>query len=144
MFSVPNNLLEQRLNETLSQPEESIVSILLKLSLLRTADKNKDMLIYTEIYKLLGVEKFTQLISLVNGETLNFPTKEEFKDTLVTVLCYYYRNIENKSWKEIKSLIGDPNLNTVKYGIRATTFGAYLKESAHLIDTNELKKVAPK
>ncbi len=53
-------------------------------------------------------------------------SKEDFKDTINTVLCYYYRTVEGKDWDEIKQLLADPDLNTIKYGIRATTFADFI------------------
>lgn len=126
MFQNPKNVLQQRLKETLSCDASSIISDLLKLSLMKLAEKDEAMLIYAEIYNLLGVEKFTELISLVNGRTLTLPSKEDFKDALTTVLCYYYRTVENKDWEEIKQLLADPDLNAIKFGIRATTFADFL------------------
>lgn len=126
MFENPKNILQQKLKETLDPSTTSVVSDLIKLSLMRIAEKDEDLLIYTEIYKLLGVELFTGLIALIDGQTLSFPTKEEFEEAVITVLCYYYRDIEKKDWPEIKSLLGEPDLNTIKYGIRATSFASFI------------------
>lgn len=126
MFSNPKTILQQRLKETLNTETSQIISDLVKLSLLKLAEKDEDLLVYAELYKLLGVEKFSEMLSIINGRTLMFPSKEEFKDIIVTVLCYYYRNIENKDWEEIKALVGDPDLNTIKFGIRATSLGTFL------------------
>lgn len=126
MYSEPKTMLQQRLKETLDTKSSALVSDLIKLSLMKLAEKDDSLLIYAEVYNLLGVEKFTELISLVNGRTLTLPSKEEFKDTINTVLCYYYRTVEEKDWEEIKQLLADPDLNTIKYGIRATTFANFL------------------
>jgi len=98
MYNNPKSVLQQRLKETLDNSASSVVSDLIKLSLLRLAEKDEDLVIYSEIYNLLGVEKFTELISLIDGRALSFPSKDEFKDTITTVLCYYYKTVENKDW----------------------------------------------
>lgn len=126
MYDNPKNILQQRLKETLSKESSTVITDLIKLSLLKIAEKDEDLLIYTEIYNLLGVETFTELVALIDGQTLSFPSKEEFKDIITTVLCYYYKTVENKDWAEIKSLIGDPDLNTIKYGIRSQAYGSFL------------------
>lgn len=126
MFDNPKTVLQQRLKETLSTEASSVVTDLLKLSLMKVAEKDENLLVYAEIFNLLGVELFTELIALVNGRTVAFPSKEDFKDTLTTVLCYYYRTVENKDWEEIKLLLADPDLNTIKFGIRATAFADFL------------------
>lgn len=128
LYEQPKSILEQRLSETLKGSEESIITDLIKISLMKTASKNEDLLIYTEIFNLLGLEEFTELISLVDGKTIKFPTKEDFKEAIVTVLCYYYRNVKKLDWDEIKSLLGMPELNTIRHGIRASQLEAFLKE----------------
>lgn len=126
MYNNPKSVLQQRLKETLSMEASTVVSDLIKLSLLKVAEKDENLVIYSEMFNLLGVEKFTELISLIDGATLSFPSKEEFKDIITTVLCYYYKVVEGKDWDEIKSLLGDPDLNTIKYGIRSTSYGSFL------------------
>lgn len=128
LYETPKNLLELKINEALGTNEESVISDLIKLSLLKKASKNQDMLVYTEIYNLLGLEKFTDLISLLDGKTITFPTKEEFKDTVITILCYYYRNVQGLEWNEIKEKLGIPDINTIKQGIRSSQYESYIKE----------------
>ena len=128
LYEQPKNILEMKLNETLRGPEESLISDLIKVSLLKKAAKDEDLLIYTELYNLLGLDKFTELISLIDGRTIDFPDKEDFKEIIITVLCYYYRNVQKKEWSEIKSLLGIPELNTIRYGIRASQLEAFIKE----------------
>ena len=82
MYETPKNVLQEKINETLSTGEESIISDLMKLCLLQKAEKDENLLCFTEMYNLLGLEKFTALVSLVDGKTITFPTKEEFKDFL--------------------------------------------------------------
>ena len=126
LYETPRNVLEDRLNKVLGKEEESIVSDLIKLSLLKMASVDEDLLIYTEIYNLLGIEKFTALISLLDGKSLELPTKEKFKETLLTTLAYYYRDVQGESWQDIKEKLGFPDLNTIKLGIKSGQFGNFL------------------
>lgn len=128
MYNSPKSVFQQKLRESLDTSTSGVIQDLLRLSLLKVAEKDENLVVFTEIFNLLGVEQFTALISLIDGKTLSFPTKVEFKDTITTVLCYYYRQIENKDWDEIKKLLGDPDLNTIKFGIRASSFGAFLTQ----------------
>lgn len=118
LYETPKNILQEKINETLSSGEESIISDLMELSLLQKAEKDESLLCFTEIYKLLGLEKFTALVSLIDGKTITFPTKEEFKEAIILVLCYYYHVMEGRDWKEIKRILGMPDVNFVKYGIK--------------------------
>ena len=128
IYETPSNILEQRINEALGKGEESIVSDLIKLSLMKKASKDSDCLIYTEVYNLLGLEKFSELVSLIDGRTLPLPTKEELRDTVITVLCYYYRNVKKMEWVDIKEKLGIQDINAVRQGIRSSQFESYLKE----------------
>lgn len=128
IYETPSNILEQRINEALGKGEESIVSDLIKLSLMKKASKDSDCLIYTEVYNLLGLEKFSELVSLIDGRTLHLPTKEELRDTVITVLCYYYRNVKKMEWVDIKEKLGIQDINAVRQGIRSSQFESYLKE----------------
>ena len=128
IYETPSNILEQRINEALGKGEESIISDLIKLSLMKKASKDSDCLIYTEIYNLLGLEKFSELVSLIDGRTLHLPTKEELRDTVITVLCYYYRNVKKMEWVDIKEKLGIQDINAVRQGIRSSQFESYLKE----------------
>lgn len=120
--------MEQRINEALGKGEETIISDLIKLSLIKKASKDRDYLIYTELYNLLGLEKFTEVISLLDGRSLELPTKDEMKDTVITVLCYYYRNVKKMEWPEIKEKLGIQDINAIRQGIRSSKFESYLKE----------------
>lgn len=127
IYKDPKNVLQMKLNEALGRQEETMVTDLLKLSFLKKASKDKDALLLTEIYNLLGLEKFTDLINLLDGRPLELPSKEEFKDTIITVLSYYYRDVEHLEWSEIKQKISD-DINPVRYGIKASQFGSFLEE----------------
>lgn len=128
LYKEPKNILELKINEALGPEEESIISDLIKLSLMKKASKNQDYMIYTELYNLLGLENFTSLVSLADGRTINLPTKEDFKDSVITVLCYYYRNVKKLEWEDIKVLLGITDINTIKQGIHSSQFESFLKE----------------
>ena len=125
IFESPENLLEQKINETLQEPEETLVSSLIELSLLKDSKKSRDTLVFSELYNLLGLESFTEVIQLLSGKTITFPTQESFKETILMVLCYYYRYVCGKSWEEV---VMEPDLQTAKFGIRCKQFDTFLKE----------------
>ena len=128
IYETTSNILEQKINEAQGKGEEAINSDLIKLSLMKKASKDSDCLIYTEVYNLLGLEKFSELVSLIDGRTLHLPTKEELRDTVITVLCYYYRNVKKMEWVDIKEKLGIQDINAVRQGIRSSQFESSLKE----------------
>ncbi len=96
--------------------------------MLQSSEKKEKNLAIVEIYNLLGTEKFTELIELLDGQTVKFPSKEEFKETLITALCFYYRKYLGKSWTEIKDLIGDDKLKSIKYSIHISQLQRFMDE----------------
>ncbi len=86
------------------------------------------MLLYSEIFNLLGPDKFTALINILDGKSLKMPSKEKFKDVTLVAVCYYYKMVERKSWDEIKTILGKPDLNTIKIGIRINQLHSQLSE----------------
>jgi hypothetical protein len=127
MFTTPKSIFQQRLKETIkTDSSKQIVEDLIRLHLFKNAEKNEALLSLVEVYDLLGLDRFIDLISLLSGRTLTFPKKEDFKDTLTLAICYYYKNIEGKSWNEIKDLLGDEELPTIKYGIRMQQLQSFL------------------
>lgn len=128
LYSTPKNILQERLNQILDNREETIISDLVKLSLLKRAEKDTDELVFTELYNLLGLEDFSSLISLMDGRTVTFPSKEELKDALMIVLAYYYRTVKQLSWDEIKDMLGMQDINSVRLGIQAGQFEKFLQK----------------
>lgn len=128
LYQDPKSILQKRLNEALGVTEETIVTELLKLSMMKKASRNKEALLLTEVFNLLGVEKFTELVSLLDGKSLELPTKEEFKENVMLILCYYWRDVKGLSWDEIKVKLGCDDINSVRMGIKATQFNSFLKE----------------
>ena len=61
----------------------------------------------------------------------------KFKENLLIILCYYWRDVKGLSWSEIKEKIGTDDLNSVKMGIKASQFGAFLKELMEKRFSNE-------
>lgn len=129
LYNDPKSILEQKLNDALgTNKEETIITDLMHLALLKKAQLDTDDLVYDEMFKLLGLDKFSDLIALLDGRTIVFPTKEEFQSMLMTVICYYYRNVEGMDWQQIKDKLGIQDLNTIKEGIRASQFEAFVKK----------------
>lgn len=135
LYQNPKSLLQERLNQVLSEGEETIISDLMKLSLLKRGEKDSNELVFSELYNLLGLEGFSNLISLMDGRTVTFPSREEFREALLVVLAYYYRTLEGKSWDDIKDILGLQDINSVKLGIQAGQYEKFLQKM--------IKKVGP-
>jgi hypothetical protein len=127
MFKTAKSVFQQRLQDTLkSDSSKEVIEDLIRLHLFKNAEKDESLLTLVEIYDLLGLSKFMDLLNLLDGKTITFPDREDMKDTVQLAICYYYRNIEGKSWSEIKDVLGDPELPTIKYGIRMQQLQSFL------------------
>ena len=60
--------------------------------------------------------KFSKLIDVFDGISIEVPNKEEFKSAVSLTLVYYYKEIMGYSWKKIQSLMPYENDISLKYG----------------------------
>ena len=131
MYQTPKSVFQQKVQEAIKTDEsKKIIEDIIRLHLFKNAEKNEALLSLVEIYDLVGLDRFTDLLQLLDGRTITFPRKDDFKDTVQLAICYYYKNIEGKNWGEIKELVGDSELPTIKYGIRLQQFQQFLKTIA--------------
>jgi hypothetical protein len=132
MYQTPTNLFQQKLKTALTKESDiSIVKDLITLHMYKNSEKDESQLILVEVYNLLGLEKFTQLIELINGRPIKFPKKSDFRDTILQSLSYYYHTVENKTWDEVKEILG-PDLKTIRMGIKNSQFQTFLN---YIIDS---------
>lgn len=137
MYSNPRSLFQEKIssildkNKTCSALFENIFKLqyLYKLEKITSEDKEltEDWCVLLRIYEEIGPENFAKIVSIIRGRSLSFPTEEELQDSIVTTLCYYYKEVENKTWEEIKALLNMPDLNTISYGIKTRQFAQFIK-----------------
>ena len=128
MYETAKSVFQQKIKETIkTDASKDVVKDIIRLHLFKNAEKNESLLALVEVYDLLGLDKFTELIALLEDKTITFPKKEDFRDTVQLAVCYYYRIIEGKDWEEIRVILGDDELPTIKYGIRIQQFQSFLQ-----------------
>jgi len=128
MFTKPKSIFQQRITEIVNDdPTKNVVMDVFQLELYKNAEKNEDNLVLVELYNLVGLEKFCDIIGLLSGKTLKFPTQESVKEDVTIALCYYYKRFRNKSWDDIKGLLEDDRLQSVKYGIKIQQLNKFIK-----------------
>jgi len=131
------SLFQKKINKILKEnPIEEVIKDLIKLHYLRLASKNEDQIALVEIYNLLGSELFAELIEIINGRTISFPDRESFKESVQIALCYYFKYIKHKKWDEIKEILQDEEVSSIKYGINTNKLRMFINEM-----TNNLSKV---
>ena len=123
------SLFQKKINKILKEnPIEEVIKDLIKLHYLRLASKNEEQLVLVEIYELLGSELFAELIETVNGRTVQFPDRESFKESVQIALCYYFKYLKHKKWDEIKEILQDEEVSSIKYGINCNKLAQYINE----------------
>jgi len=134
LYNDPRSIFQKKIQNLLKKEEEGIDTIFEKLFTIqqilvleRLPDMEKENWRFLlEIYNIIGMKDFVKLITLLKTKTVTFPSEEELKDSILTVMCYYYKDVEKKSWKEITKLLNIPNLNTIKYGIRLRQLSEFI------------------
>jgi SpoVK/Ycf46/Vps4 family AAA+-type ATPase len=58
------------------------------------------------LYDIIGnIDTFTSIIDCFSGLTITIPEKDEFRESLIVALSYYYKELKGYSWKEIQKII---------------------------------------
>ena len=128
LYKQPKTIFQDRINEIVESTMASeIIKDLIHLQMFKSAEKNSKNLALVEIFNLLGVEKFTELIDLLDGKTIKFPTKDTLKEYVIIALCFYHKKYFGRTWPEIKEIIGDDKLKSIKYGLRVQNLETFIK-----------------
>lgn len=128
LYKQPKTIFQERINEIVESTVASdIIKDLIHLQMFKSAEKNSKNLALVEIFNLLGVEKFTELIDLLDGKTIKFPTKDTLKEYVIIALCFYHKKYFGRTWPEIKEIIGDDKLKSIKYGLRVQNLETFIK-----------------
>ena len=128
LYKQPKTIFQDRINEIVESTVASeIIKDLIHLQMFKSAEKNSKNLVLVEIFNLLGVEKFTELIDLLDGKTIKFPTKDTLKEYVIIALCFYHKKYFGRTWPEIKEIIGDDKLKSIKYGLRVQNLETFIK-----------------
>ena len=128
LFDNETSVFKNKLNNILTdKPQTDLIRDILNLLLLRNSYKDEKILKLIDVYNAVGLDNFMSIIEAFNGETISFPSVEEFKEAIITSVAYYYKHIQNKSWKEIKEIL-DTDESFVKYGISCSKLELFISE----------------
>ena len=137
LFSETKSAWESQLDDLFSKKSDSEIELIFEIVSLIMNNGNSDNV--QNLYALLDLENFIRVITLFDGKTVKFPSKQSLKETFIWALCYYYKEIKNLSWKEIEKLI-PYEISTISYGIRIKQLNKYIEKEIHNIAT-ELEKL---
>ena len=136
VYTNPRSLFEQKINNILSRESKSsaLFEDIFKLQQIYTFEKLRNTQksdtdawkSLMQIFISVGSIEFAKMISILGGKTITFPTEEDYRDSIITALCYYYKEIEHLEWNKIKEKIDVNKLNTIKYGIRVQQLKSFI------------------
>lgn len=127
VFESPKSVFQQKISDIMKDdPTKDLILDIFELQMFKSADKDDKKLVMVELYNLLGFEKFVEVIELLGGKTIKFPSRDEFKELVETALAYYYRTFRGYDWVKIKELIGDPEMSSVKFGSRMQQMSKFI------------------
>jgi hypothetical protein len=69
------------------------------------------------LYSLINDnDVFFKIIDFMGGSTVEIPTSEEFKSTVILAMIYYYKEVMHYTWREIEKLIPYEKDLSLRYG----------------------------
>lgn len=137
IYSNPKTLFEQKVQSALKPEEQdpSIFEAVFKLQQLLVSercqgdpDKEEAWKAQNQALNKLGLKDFIEVFAPFWGKTISFPTEEEFQESLISAIGYYYVKVENKKWEDVSRILSMPDLNTIKYGIRARQLEQFINQ----------------
>lgn len=145
VFKKPKSLFQQRINEIMTETEATdLILDIFELQMYKNAEKDDKKLVFVELYNLLGMEKFVEVMELLGGKTVKFPNREDFKETIEIALAYYYKTFRGHDWATIKELIGDKDMSTVKFGAKMQQMSKFINYIGSKARSKSLKEAQNK
>lgn len=142
VFEKPKSLFQQKINEIMTETEATdIILDVFELQMYKNAEKDDKKLVFVELYNLLGMEKFVEVMELLGGKTVKFPSRDDFKETIEIALAYYYRTFRKYDWINIKELIGDKDMSTVKFGAKMQQMSKFIDYLSAKVRSKKLKEI---
>lgn len=140
-YESPRTIFQKKINDILPKEDSSasLFETIFKLQQIYLFEKNKSAArnnteespLWKKLYQLyteLGSVEYAKLITILKGQTITLPTETEYQDSIITALCYYYKEVEGLDWKEIKNKVSIDQPNTIKYGIRVNQLKGFIDE----------------
>ena len=127
-FERPRTAFQEDVNAVVADDKTKVViEDVLHLLMFKRAERDEKLIPLVEVYNLLGPETFAELVDLLNGKTVTFPNREEFRETIQVALCYFERHLMGKKWNEVREIINDPDLASIKMSAKTGSFQRFLE-----------------
>lgn len=80
------------------------------------------------LYNAIGLEAWAKTVNIFSDRKVNFPNRLHVNESLIFILCFYYKEVKGMKWDKIKLKIDVPNLSTIKYGKRIKKLNNKIKK----------------
>ena len=123
----------------------------LKSAYTATDSFNKDIktlieiIIYTSfgekigrLYKIVDDDKlFSKLIEEFENNEIQFPSKDDFTESVITAIIYYYKEVLGLSWEQIQEQLPYESDIGLRYARKINNLGDKIKKRLKQIDKNK-------
>lgn len=104
IFDRTTNVFEEQLNDLFTEHTPKASDKISRILSLLILDRNmSDNMV--QLYDLVGIDTFLLVCSLFEKKKVEFPSREELRDLVVTAVLYYYREVKQMDWSEIKDIL---------------------------------------
>ena len=91
------------------------------------------------LYKLIDDDLlFSKLIEEFGENEINFPSKEQFTESIMTSIVYYYKEVIGLSWSKIQELLPYENDIGLRYQRKINNLGDKIKKRLQQIEKNKI------
>ena len=126
LFENSTSISDAQLDIMFSKKKDSEMDLILR-ALSITLYQNSQSTDIIELYKLLGPEKFSQVLMILDGRPTKLPSSVEFRESLILALVYYYKEIKLLDWEQIKAKFPF-EISGISYGIRIKQLSNFIRQ----------------
>ena len=108
-----------------------------------------EIIIYTSfgekigrLYKLVDDDKlFSKLIDEFENNEIQFPSKDNFTESIMTAIIYYYKEVLGLSWEQIQEQLPYESDIGLRYARKINNLGDKIKKRLQQIDKNKKAEI---
>ena len=90
------------------------------------------------LYKLINNDElFSKLVEEFGNNEIEFPSKDDFTDSVMTAIVYYYKEILGFDWEKIQELLPYERDMGLRYNRKIDKLGERIKKRLQQIDKNK-------
>lgn len=90
------------------------------------------------LYKIIGNEElFSKIINEFGKCQIEFPSKEDFTESVMTAIIYYYKEVLNYDWIKIQNLLPYESDIGLRYNRKIDNLGQRIKKRLEQIERDK-------